>query len=306
LNILFYTALADSEQWLAALSQALPEAQLLRWPRASETPDYAVVWKPPPELIANLAGVRAVFNLGAGVDAIAGAPLWPRGVPLVRLEDAGMAEQMVEYATYAVLRCYREFAAYERAQRARSWAPRARLDKRGFGVGILGMGVLGSKVADALRTLGFSVKGYSRRQKTHGGVESPASDRLAEFLASCRVLVCMLPLTPATRGLLDRRAFAQLPRGAYVVNVARGDILVELDLLAALNDGQLSGAMLDVCAEEPLPPEHAFWHHPRITLTPHIAAVTRVEESVAQIADKIRRIDAGLPVSGIVHPQHAY
>jgi glyoxylate/hydroxypyruvate reductase len=306
LNILFYTALPDSAQWLAALSQALPDAQLLLWPRASEAADYAVVWKPPPELIANLAGVRAVFNLGAGVDAIAGASMWPRGVPLVRLEDAGMAEQMVEYAAYAVLRCYREFAVYERAQRAKSWAPRARLDKGGFGVGILGMGVLGSQVADALRTLGFSVKGYSRRHKTHRGVESLAGDRFAEFLATCHVLVCMLPLTPATRGLLDRQAFAQLPCGAYVVNVARGGILVEDDLLAAIDSGQLAGAMLDVCAEEPLPAQHAFWHHPRITLTPHIAAITRVEESVAQIADKIRRIEAGLPVGGIVHPQHAY
>jgi glyoxylate/hydroxypyruvate reductase A len=306
LNILFYTALSDGAQWLAALSRALPDAQLLHWPRAKEVADYAVVWKPPPELIANLAGVRAVFNLGAGVDAIAGAVAWPRDVPLVRLEDAGMAEQMVEYAVYAVLRFYREFAAYERAQRARSWAPRARLDKRGFSVGILGMGVLGSQVADALRRLGFSVTGFCRQHKVHKGVETLAGDRLAEFLTKCHVLVCMLPLTPATRGLLDRQAFAQLPRGAYVVNVARGGIVVERDLLAAIDSGHLAGAMLDVSVEEPLPAEHAFWHHPRITLTPHIAAVTRVEESVAQIADKIRRIEAGLPVGGIVHPQHAY
>ena len=306
MNILFYTASADGAQWLAALSQSLPNAQFHGWPDTDVAPDYAVVWKPPPELIAKLAGARAVFNLGAGVDAIAGASTWPPGVPLVRLEDAGMAEQMVEYAAYAVLRCYREFAAYERAQRAASWAPRTRLDKRAFGVGILGLGVLGSRVADALRALGFPVTGYARRPKVLADVRSFAGDQLSEFLATCRVLICMLPLTPATQGLLDREAFARLPRGAYVINVARGGIIVERDLLAAIGSGHLAGAMLDVFEEEPLPAQHAFWHHPQITLTPHVAAVTSIGESVAQIADKIRRIEAGLPVGGVVDAQHAY
>ncbi|MEP6943172.1 MAG: glyoxylate/hydroxypyruvate reductase A [Betaproteobacteria bacterium] len=295
---------------MAALRQALPGAALRDWSAnaAAGQPaaDYAIVWRPPPELIRELAGVRAVFNLGAGVDAIAGAPSWPQGVPLIRVEDAGMAEQMIEYVTYAVLRCFREIARYEVLQRERSWLPLARLDKRAFGVGVLGMGVLGSKVAAAIAAFGFPVSGCSRQAKSLTEVRSYSAKDLLTFLATCRVLVCMLPLTPATRGLLDRRVFSALPRGAYVVNVARGDILVEQDLLDALGNGGLSGAMLDVFAEEPLPVTHPFWRHPAITITPHISAVTQVGASAAQIADKIRRIESGLAVSGVVDAAQAY
>jgi len=309
LNVLFYTSSAERAQWAAALRQALPGAALRAW---SETDaaveravDYAIVWRPPSELIAQLAGVRAVFNLGAGVDAIA-AQSWPQGVPLIRIEDAGMAEQMIEYVTYAVLRCYREIARYEALQREQSWLPLPRLDKRAFGVGVLGIGVLGSKVAAAIAALGFPVSGYSRQTKSLPGVRCFGENELPAFLATCRVLVCMLPLTPATRGLLDRDAFSVLPRGAYVVNVARGGILVEVDLLEALDSEWLSGAMLDVFIDEPLPATHPCWRHPAVTITPHISAVTQIDASVAQIADKIRRIESGLAVSGVVDAARAY
>jgi glyoxylate/hydroxypyruvate reductase A len=181
-----------------------------------------------------------------------------------------------------------------------------RLEKREFGVGILGMGVLGRSVADAVAKLGFPVAGLSRRSKQLQGMRSLAIDELAAFLASSRVLVCMLPLTPATRGLLGRKAFAMMPRGAYLINVARGAIVVEHDLIDAIDEGSIAGAMLDVFEHEPLAADHAFWHHPRITVTPHIAAVTLLGASVGQIADKIRRIEAGFPVSGTIDPLHAY
>jgi glyoxylate/hydroxypyruvate reductase A len=309
LNVLFYTPSAEHAQWVAALRQALPGAVLRDWSAtgAAGEPaaDYAIVWRPPSELIAQLAGVRAVFNLGAGVDAIA-APSWPHGVPLIRIEDAGMAEQMIEYVTYGVLRCYREIARYEALQRERSWLPLPRLNKRAFGVGVLGIGVLGSRVAQAIATLGFPVSGYSRQAKSLSGVRCFSEKELPAFLGTCRVLVCMLPLTPATHGLLERNAFAALPRGAYVVNVARGGIVVEADLLDALDSGALSGAMLDVFVDEPLPTPHPFWRHPAITITPHISAVTQIGASVAQIADKIRRIESGLAVSGVVDAARAY
>ena len=186
------------------------------------TIDYALVWRPPPDLIAELRGARAVFNLGAGVDAIPDIASWPVASPLVRLEDAGMAEQMAEYATYAALRCYREFAAYERAQTAERWEPRPRLTKAAFGIGILGMGTLGRGVARALLDFGFPVAAWSRTRKDVRGVTSFTADQLESFLASCRMLICMLPLTQATRGLLNRKTLAQLPQGAYIVNVARG------------------------------------------------------------------------------------
>lgn len=290
------------------LEQALPGATLHRWPCTGVAIDYAVVWKPPGDLVAYLAGARAVFNLGAGVDATLASPgaSWPAGVPLIRIEDAGMGEQMIEYVVYAVLRCFREFAQYEQSQRDARWTPRARLDKREFGVGILGMGVLGSSVAEAVARLGFPIAGLSRRSRQVQGMRSFAIGELAAFLASSRVLVCMLPLTPATSGLLDREAFAAMPRGAYLINVARGSIVVERDLIDAIDEGSIAGAMLDVFEHEPLAADHPFWHHPRITVTPHIAAVTLLEASVNQIADKIRRIEAGLPVTGAIDPHHAY
>jgi len=302
------TSSPDADRWQRALAKALPNARLHRWPCSGVAIDYAIVWKPPSELIAALAGARAVFNLGAGVDAMLEplAPSWPSAVPLIRIEDAGMAEQMIEYVVYAVLRCFREFAEYEQAQRAASWVQRTRRDKREFGVGILGMGILGSSVADAIAGLGFPVAGLSRRAKQVEGMRSFAIDELPAFLESSRVLVCMLPLTPTTRGLLDCKAFAAMPRGAYVVNVARGAIIVERDLIDAIDRGAIAGAMLDVFEHEPLAADHAFWHHPRITVTPHIAAVTLLDASVDQIAAKIRRLEAGLPVTGVIDPLHAY
>jgi glyoxylate/hydroxypyruvate reductase A len=306
LNLLYYTAADDGSRWLEAIARELPEATLRTWPEPGAPADYALVWKPPTAMLAELSSARAVFNLGAGVDAIVRLSPWPVGVPLIRLEDAGMAEQMAEYVAYAVLRRYREFDVYEQAQHGAEWRPRARLDKSAFAVGILGFGVLGTAVAKALAALGFPVTAWSRSRKQVQGVRSFTLDELDAFLATCSALVCMLPLTARTRRLLDRPRLAQLPEGAYVINVARGALIVERDLLALVDSGHLSGAMLDVFDDEPLPRTHAFWHHPRIIVTPHISAATRIDESVRQVAAKIRRLEAGLPVGGIVDATQAY
>ena len=302
MNIVFYTAGDNAGAWLAALARALPEARIDCWPGAAAAgADYALVWKPTPELLGALRHPKAVFNLGAGVDGLADRSDLPAGVPLVRLEDAGMAEQMAEYACHAVLRRYREFDAYTEQQRAAVWRPHRRLDKHAFGVGILGLGVLGRSVASALAPFGFPLSGWSRAQKSLPGVTTYAgAGELGAFLGGAQVLICLLPLTRETRGLLDRRVLSCLPRGAYLVNVARGPILVEEHLLALLDEGHLGGAMLDVFHDEPLPATHPFWHHPRVTVTPHVSAATLIDESVAQIAEKIRRLEAGLPISGTV------
>jgi len=286
----------------------MPEASIGTWPRdATDSADYALVWKPPPELLANLRSARAIFNLGAGVDSLGSMPRCLEAVPLIRLEDAGMAEQMAEYVVHAVLRRYREFDTYAESQLAASWQPRRRLDKGGFRVGILGMGVLGVAVAAALAPFGFPIDGWSRSRKQIPQVHSFAGTaELSEFLGRCRVLVCMLPLTAETRGMLNRATLSHLSQGAYVVNVSRGALLIERDLLALIDSGAIGGATLDFFEQAPLPPSHAFWHHRRITVTPHVSAVTRIEPSVAQIAAKIRRLEAGLPVSGIVDRAHFY
>jgi glyoxylate/hydroxypyruvate reductase A len=169
------------------------------------------------------------------------------------------------------------------------------------------MGVLGVEVAAALATFGFPIDGWSRSRKQVAEVRSFAGTaELGEFLGRCRLLVCMLPLTAATRGMLNRAMLSQLSRGAYVVNVSRGALLIDEDLLALIESEALAGATLDVFQEEPLPPAHAFWHHPRITVTPHVSALTRIEESVAQIAAKILRLETGLPVSGVVDRARSY
>ncbi len=289
------------EPWHAALAAELPDAEISVWPAAPARPDYALVWKPPANLFAAVRPSRAVFNLGAGVDALLALSTLPRDVPVVRLEDAGMATQMVEYIIFAVLRAYREMDVYAEQQRNGEWRPRTRLPKSEFAVGILGLGVLGRAVASALLALGFPVRGWTREYRAAPDVESFAGPgELAAFLAGTRVLVCLLPSTPDTRGLLNRRTLAQLPRGAHFVNVARGEIVVDEDLLALLDAGHVAGAMLDVFSVEPLPPEHPFWHHPRVVVTPHVSAVTVIADSIAQVAAKIRRLETGQPVSGIV------
>ena len=293
--------------WHKALVSALPDATVAVWPDTLADPDYALVWRPPAELFARMRPQRAIFNLGAGVEALLAVPTLPEGVPVIRLEDAGMAVQMAEYVTLAVLSAYRESAAYAAQQREGRWQTRARLPKAQFAVGILGFGVLGQAVAAALKPFGFPLCGWSSTRKDVADVKSYAgTSELPAFLGSTRVLVCFLPSTPDTRDLLDKTTLSQLPAGAWLVNVARGPIVVDEDLIALLDEGHLAGAVLDVFRDEPLPPGHPFWHHPRITLTPHVSAVTQVEDSVAQVVAKIRRLERREPVTGVVERARGY
>lgn len=306
MHVTFCCTDTKAEPWLAGLRAALPGATVREWASGDPPADYAVVWAPPQRFIDEQPRLRALFNIGAGVDALLRLRL-PPGLRVVRLDDAGMAVQMAEYVCHAVIRYFREFDAYEAAQREARWAfrkPRARAD---FAVGVLGLGVLGTRVAQALQAFEFPVVGYSRTPKALPGVTSfHGEEGLVPFLARSRVLVNLLPLTLATRGILNRTTLGQLPAGAYLINVARGAHVVEEDLLALLDSGHLAGATLDVFATEPLPPEHPFWRHPRVTVTPHTAARTLRDESIAQIAGKIRALERGEPISGVVDPQRGY
>jgi glyoxylate/hydroxypyruvate reductase A len=294
-------------EWHAALTAAIPEATVAVWPDAPANPEYVLVWKPPAELFVQARPTRAIFNLGAGVDGLMSVPTLPNEVPVIRLEDAGMAEQMADYVIFAVLRAYREMDAYAAQQRESLWRTRPPIAKSAFGVGFLGFGVLGNAVARALQPFGFPLYAWSRTRKAAPGVVSYAGfAEFQEFLAKAHVLVCLLPATADTASLLDRAALQILPPGAHLINVARGGIVVDEDLIALLDSGHLAGATLDVFREEPLPPQHPFWHHPRITLTPHVSAVTLVSESVTQIAAKIRRLERGEPVTGVIDRVRGY
>jgi len=306
MRVLYFSADGDSPAWIPGLQAALPQAQVGLWEPGAAQADYAVVWKPSQQLLDEQGGLKAIFNTGAGVDALVQLKL-PAGVPVVRLDDAGMSVQMAEYVCHAVIRHYREFAGYEADMAAGKWSFRKPRPRADFPVGILGLGVLGERVARALAQFEFPVNGWSRSAKTLEGVQCFAgANSLDDFLAASRVLVCLLPLTPDTRDIMNRAHLSRLRPGGYVINVARGAHLVDEDLLELLDNGHLAGATLDVFRSEPLPAGHSFWGHSKITLTPHTSARTLRSESIAQIAGKIAALERGEQVAGLVDLQRGY
>jgi len=313
MRVLFYIPQSDAAEWLEDFARALPEADLREWQPGDTAPaDFAVVWRPPREMLAGRNDLRAVFNLGAGVDAIlalehAHPGTLPRNAHVVRLEDTGMAAQMAEYVTHAVLRYMRRFDEYARVQAAHRWQALDPHPRATFTVGVLGLGVLGAHVAKTLVSFGLPVRGYSRNAKQIDGVETYAGEaQFDAFLDNLKVLVNLLPHTPDTHDVLNARTFASLANGAYLINVARGAHLVEQDLLDSIARGQIAGATLDVFRKEPLPPDHPFWQEPRITITPHISALTLREDSVAQVARKIEALLRGEPIGGVVDLARGY
>jgi glyoxylate/hydroxypyruvate reductase A len=265
-----------------------------------------VVWAPPQQFFDEQPQLRALFNIGAGVDALLKMHL-PAGAQVIRLDDAGMSVQMAEYVCHAVIRHFREFAGYEADMAHGKWSFRKPHSRQDYPVGVLGLGVLGERVARTVAQFDFPVNGWSRTPKDLPGVQCFAGqEQLDAFLQASRILVCLLPLTAETRDILNRDNLSHLRPGGYVINVARGAHLVDEDLLALLDSGHLAGATLDVFRVEPLPRSHPFWNHPRITLTPHTSARTLRIESIAQIAGKIAAMQAGNPVAGKVDPQRGY
>jgi len=295
-----------AEPWIEGLQIHLPGVTVENWTEGDAPADYAVTWAPPQAFIDQQTRLRALFNVGAGVDKLLRLRL-PESFRVIRLDDAGMGVQMAEYVCHAISGHFREFAAYEVQARQGKWMQRAARSRSAFPVGIMGMGVLGQQVGAALRHFDFPVLGWSRGARQVDGIRCFAGQaRLAEFLAQCQALVCLLPLTPDTRGILNHANLGLLPVGAYVVNVARGEHLVGDDLLALLDSGHLGGASLDVFRTEPLPADHAFWRHPKIRVTPHTSAQTLRAESIAQIAGKILALERGESVTGMVDLSRGY
>jgi glyoxylate/hydroxypyruvate reductase A len=306
LRIIYFSADGDEAKWIPGLQSALPDAEVSLWHPGAPAADYAVVWKPPQQMLDEQQGLRAIFNTGAGVDALMQLAL-PAGVPVIRLDDAGMSVQMAEYVCHAVVRHFRELDGYEADMANGKWSfrkPRSRVD---YPVGILGLGVLGERVAKAVAQFDFPVNGWSRSPKALDGVQCfHGEDQLADFLSASRIVVCLLPLTPETDSILNARNLTLIRAGGYVINVARGAHVVDADLLAAIDSGHLAGATLDVFRVEPLPKGHAFWSHPHITLTPHTSARTLRAESIAQIARKIAALQSGQSVAGLVDAGRGY
>ncbi|QIL71473.1 glyoxylate/hydroxypyruvate reductase A [Diaphorobacter sp. HDW4B] len=309
MRITFHFKNSPTDLWLKDLRAALPEADISEWHPGAEQADYAIVWQPPQQLLDEQgAQLKAIFNLGAGVDALLKLQ-WPNHLPLVRIDDGGMAVQMAEYVSHALIRHFRELDVYESQQRvAGEWKPHRTKLRSDFPVGVMGLGVLGERVARTVAQFDFPVNGWSRSPKQIDGVQCfhGEAQGFKNFLAATRVLVNLLPLTPDTANIINSETLSQLQPGAYVINVARGAHLVEEDLLAQIARGHVAGATLDVFRTEPLPPEHAFWKHPKITITPHSSANTMREESVAQIARKLMAFDQGEKVAGLVDMSRGY
>lgn len=307
-NILISAAGEDAD-WKKAMVERLPDANVATTDDDYDpaTIDHALFWKQPQGLIKTLPNLKAIFSLGAGVDHVVSSPSLPADIPVIRLEDAGMADQMVQYHLYAALHFMRDFDVYAAQQAKATWTQHdvARISK--CRVGVMGLGALGAAVASALSNLGFAVSGWSRSMKAIDGITTYAGeDAFAEFLGQSDILICLLPRTPETEGLLNSAALSHLPKRAAIINAARGAMINEADLLRALDTGHLRGAFLDVAVTEPLPESHPFWDHPKIRITPHIAAATRIEEAVDQIAQNIDRMARGETPSGLVDRQSGY
>jgi glyoxylate/hydroxypyruvate reductase A len=308
-TILYYSESDPAEPWREAFARELPGIEFRVWPDPGplENVRYALVWKPPRGFLAQFPNLKAILALGAGVDPIPADPDLPKGVPLLRLVDVGFPAQMAEYAMHAVLRFQRRMGELESLQRQARWNQLDPFFTRDIPVGVMGLGVIGSVVAQRLAAAGYAVAGWSRTAKQIKDVETFAGrENFKEFVGRSRVLVNVLPLTPHTENILDAAAFAAMPRGGYVVNMGRGAHLVDRDLIAALDSGHLEGAMLDVFREEPLPSSHPFWRHPRIVVTPHVAAPTIASEVQAQVIDNIRRLERGESPLGLVNRDRGY
>ena len=307
--LLFASQIEPAAPWKEALERAMPDVDVRIWPEVGsrESIDYVLCWKPPAGVFRGMDRLKAVFSLGAGVDHLAADPVLPGDIPVVRMVEPALTEGMSEYVIYHVLRFHRQMAAYEAQQRSKEWRVLAQVRPRDRRIGIMGLGVLGQDAAKKLKALDFDVAGWSRSEKKLRKIKSFAGEAdFDDFLARSDILVCMLPFTPATKGIIDRRLLDRLPEGACVINAARGGHLVEEDLLAALDSGHIAAAVLDVFHKEPLPPDHPFWTHPKVTLTPHVASLTNPDTGAKAIADNIALCESGRAPQNVVDFSRGY
>lgn len=307
--LLFKGDIDRGGSWERALTACAPDIELRVWPEIGtpEDIDYALVWEPPAGLLAGLPNLKAIFSVGAGIDHLASDPELPAAVPVVRMVEPGLTTGMTEFVVMSVLFHHRFMLDYLGQQRARHWEEISQIGPGARRVGIMGLGVLGQDAAARLLDFGFPVSGWSRSAKEVPGVTSFAGDEgLKPFLQACDILVCLLPSTPETVGLLNAETLAALPRGAALINAGRGSLIVEADLLAALDSGALGGASLDVFETEPLPADSPLWSHPRILLTPHVASMTIPESAAAAVVAQIRRFEQGAPLEHVVDLTRGY
>ena len=311
---LIVASASDAAVWVEHLRRNLPGRSIRCWPDDVGDPAevaYICAWKAPPGALGRFPNARVVFSLGAGVDHILADPALPK-LPLVRIVDADLTQRMTEYVTLHTLMIHRRQRAYDAQQKARVWHELAQPAARDVAVGIMGLGVLGKDAAEVLRRIGFRVAGWSRSPKTIAGIETfDGAAGLDAFLARTEILIALLPLTAATRGILALPLLRKLNRdgalgGAHLINAGRGGLQIDADILMALDQGVLASATLDVFQTEPLPNDSPLWTHPRVTITPHNAAWSNPAALAEGIARQIARFEAGQPLEGLVDTASGY
>ena len=307
--MLFLAVDSDQQAWLDAFASVQPELKVITEESLVDPARvrWVAAWNPEPGLFARFPGLEAVFALGAGVDAFMRRDDLAVDIPLVRLLDAGMAQQMVEYILWATLTVQRDFDVYAEQQRQKLWREQTARTRDQIRLGILGLGALGQEVAKTLKLYGYPVSGWKRSPLDLDGIPVFTGEAgLEELVRQTDVLVSLLPNTPQTRGLLNAGLLGQLPQGAALVNVARGVQLVDKDLLALLDSGHLRLAVLDVFHQEPLAEDHPFWQHPRVVVTPHMAAATLPGPAVEQVVASLKQLEAGEEPRGLVRQASGY
>lgn len=303
----------DPGPWTERVLSARADLDLRVWPDVGDPAeiDYVLAWKPDPAAILSLSNLKVIFSLGAGVDHILDGGDLP-DVPIVRIVDPDLTSRMSEYIVMHALIIQRRFQFYDRLQRQKVWSHGDDVAASAVRVGVLGTGVLGADAATKLAMMGFDVAAWGRTQKDLGAIPVFAGwDRLPHFLRRTDILVCLLPLTPDTRGILNMDVFRGLSRdgvleGPHIINAGRGGLQVEADILAALDDGTLAGATLDVFHSEPLRDDSPFWLHDKVTLTPHNAAMSDPLALTAYIVRQIERFESGLPLENVVDRARGY
>lgn len=306
IEILLATKAWDPHPWVEGLSQFETVSKVHIWPTEEDLSNVKAlfVWKPlDPKVIERLPSLEWTSSLGAGVDHLVGDPQIPSHIPITRIVDPYLTRDMTNYVVMGVMMHQRSMLSHLKNQRISHWD---RIPYQAMKVGVLGLGELGAHCAKHLALLGFETSGFSRTQKDIEGVECYSGDDMSEFLSQIDVLVNLLPVTPFTESILNTSLFEQLKNGAYLINVARGNHLVESDLISALDKGQLSGALLDVFREEPLPKDNPLWSHPMITMTPHVASVTTPQSAMKLLHKNMQRLIRGEELLHLVDREAGY
>lgn len=308
MTLLYKSVPERGRVWRELFAREAPEIDFRIWPDVGDSADirYLAAWVPPPELIAEMPNLEVIFSVGAGVDQFDLSQL-PERVQVVRMIEPLLTQGMAEYVALATLALHRNFIGYVAAQRERRWEPSDLVPAAERRVSVMGLGTMGHAALEALRPFGFQLASWSRSERSIEDVQCYAGPQSFDaFLERSDILICLLPLTPQTRGILCRKTFDRLPIGAGLVNAARGGHLVERDLLQALADGRISAAILDVFAEEPPPGDHPFWNHPRILMTPHMASNTSIEFGGRALLENVLRHRRGEPMIGVVNRELGY